>query len=166
MPTLKCNSTFGNFAWSASCDVSDEDMLTLANAGLLQILQRSPASRAEKVMAGYEKRPDKFNRSSIEFSDENAKTLATELGRSVEIAEGIEITPVVSATFHEIGGSSAPKFVEERQIVARHVAKGDLADWASTKIKYAGDTVDSDGQPTTEFLQAVKAFKTALLKAQ
>jgi hypothetical protein len=166
MPTLKCNSTFGNFKWTAECNVTDEQMLVLANAGLLQVLQRSPASRAEKVLAGYEKRPDKFNRSSIEFSDEAAKTLSTELGKAVEIAEGIEIVPTISVSEHVIGESTTPKFVEEKQIVARHVAKGDLAEWASTKIKFAGDTVDADGNPTTEFLQAVKNFKIALLKAQ
>ena len=140
--------------------------MILASAGLLQVLQRSPASKAEKSLAGYEKRPEKFNRSSIEYSDESAKALSGFLSEPIEIAEGQTIEPIVSATEHVIGESTAPKFVEEKQIVARHVAKGDLAEWASTKIRYAGDTVDAEGQPTTEFLTAVKAFKTALLKAQ
>jgi len=166
---LQCTSTFGNFKWTAEADVTEEQAAILANAGLLQVLQRSPASRAEKRMAnggkGYEKRPDKFERSSIEYSELAGKVLAGELGSEVEIAEGMTISPTVSVSFHEIGGSALPKFVEEKQIVSRHVAKGDLAEWASATVKFSGDTVDHDGNPTTDFLQAVKAYKTARLSA-
>lgn len=160
MTKLKCNSTFGNFRWAAECEVSDEQLAVLANAGLLQLLQRSPASRAEKVLAGYEKRPDKFERSSIEFSDANAKTLAQELSKPLEIAEGEEIKPAVVAEYHEIGASSAPKYVEEKGIIARHVKAGDFAQWMHDKVGFDATAGEAD---STEVLKAVKAYKQRLL---
>lgn len=163
MAKIKCSSTFGNFKWNAEADVTDEQMQILASAGLLQVLQRSPASRAEKVLAGYEKRPDKFNRASIEFSDENAETLATELQRPVEIADEIEITANVTVSEHEIGATAAPKYADEKQVVARHVEKGTLVKLAE-KVGFTGEgDLDADN---IAFLQAIKQFKTNLLKSQ
>lgn len=136
--------------------MNNEQMIVLASAGLLQVLQRSPASRAEKVLAGYEKRPDKFERSSIDFSDANAETLANELSKAIEIADGMEIQPTVVAEYHEIGGTSQPKFVEERAIVARHVKAGDFAQWISDEVGFKATVEDAE---KTETLAAVKAYK-------
>ena len=54
----------------------------LAIAGLIQIAQRTPAAKVEKKLAGYEKRPAKFDRGSIEFSAVNAQAFC-----SVMVAE-------------------------------------------------------------------------------
>ena len=160
---LQTTSTFGNFKWTAEAEVTEAQAEILANAGLLQVLQRSPATAAEKSLAGYEKRPDKFERKSIEYTDSNARQLEKFLSAEIEIADGVKITPTVVAQFHEIGASAAPKFVEEKAIIARHVKTGDLAEWASETIAYSGETVDHDGNASNEFLAAVKAYKTKML---
>jgi hypothetical protein len=162
MQNLTCNSTFGNFKWTASVDVSDEQARVLANAGLLQILQRSPASKAEKVLGKYEKRPSDFVRSSIPFSDENAKTLAKFLGDKVEIADGVTITPKVAVEYHEIGAASQPKFVDEKAIAKRHVDAGDFAQWMSETVGFKATVEDVD---KVEVLQAIKAYKARRLAA-
>ena len=162
MINLNCTSTFGNFRWTATASVTEEQAETLANAGLLQILQRSPASKAEKSLAGYEKRPDKFERKDIPFSDENALKLAGFLGETVEIAEGVEITPEVKVEFHEIGAASAPKFVEEKAIAKRHIDKGDFAQWMKATVGFEATAQDVD---KVETLQAIKAYKTKMLQS-
>src|SRR5215475_14095992 len=65
------NTNFGFFGWKASAEVSQAMLELLAGLGLLQILQRSPATEAEKKLANYEKRPKGFQRSSIEHNKTN-----------------------------------------------------------------------------------------------
>ena len=85
MPIVNAKSTFGNFKWIAKCEVSEVVRDILADLGFLWVMQRTPSSNAEKALAGYEKRPAGFKRSEIDFSDENAKTLAGLLAEAVEI---------------------------------------------------------------------------------
>lgn len=77
--TIKFGSVFGNFQWEAEAEISE----TLANAllplGALQVAQRSPSTAAEKAMAGYEKRPNGFKRTTIPFNEGNADTLRKHL---------------------------------------------------------------------------------------
>jgi hypothetical protein len=160
MVTLNCNSTFGNFAWKATASVSEEQAKVLADMGLLQILQRSPASQAEKSLAGYEKRPDKFERKSIAYSDANARSLEKFLSGKLEIAEGVFIDATVTAEFHEIGATSLPKFVEEKAIAKRHIDAGDFAQWMANTVGFKATVEDAD---KTETLVAIKAFKTKML---
>lgn len=162
MPQVKAESTFGNYKWFANAEISAEQAATLANLGFLWIMQRSPSSNAEKVMAGYEKRPEGFKRNSIDFSDAGVKTLSTELSKAIEIADGQSITPVVSkVVFHEIGAGAEPKFAEEKRIVARHVEAKDIATWAIDKVGFTGEG-DLDTE-NVEFLKAVKAYKQRIL---
>jgi hypothetical protein len=161
MHTLTCTSTFGNFKWTAQAQITDEQAVILAEKGLLQIIQRSPASEAEKVLGNYEKRPTDFVRSSIPFSEDNAETLAKFLGAEIELGEGVVIKPSVSVIEHEIGAASQPKFVEEKQIVERHAKAGDLVAWATDKVGFTGEG-DLDVE-NVEFLKAVKAYKAAIL---
>jgi len=166
MTKLNCNSTFGQYKWSAIAEVSQEQLEILASAGLLQVLQRSPASKAEKLMAGYEKRPDKFERSSIPFDAQGQKVLETELGSPIEIAAktkdspAITVEAVITTSFHEIGAGTEPKYVEEKAIIARHVKVGDFAQWMTDKVGFAATASDVD---STEVLRAVKAYKQRLL---
>jgi hypothetical protein len=147
-------------------EVETDVAVALANAGLLQIIQRSPASKAEKSMAndgkGYENRPKDFVRSSIPFSDENAATLSKFLGETIEVAEGIEITPVVTAKEHVIGATKEPAYAEEKRIVQKHIDSGTkMVSWATDKIGYLGG---GDLTPdNVELLKAVKAFKAKLI---
>lgn len=76
---IKTSSVFGNFKWEAEADVDPSQLHALAQKGLLQDLQRSPSTAAEKSMAGYDKRPKGFERNSIGYSDARADVLATAL---------------------------------------------------------------------------------------
>lgn len=168
MHNLECTSTWGNFEWTAKVEVTEEQAVILANAGLLQILQRSPASKAEKAMAnngaGYEKRPEGFVRSSIEFSDANATTLAKFLGETIEIAKDVKITPLVKAVYHEIGATKEPVYFQEKQIVQKHIDAKDVVTWAVDKIGYTGGgELNADN---IELLKAVKEFKNRLIAEQ
>lgn len=98
---VETKSVFGNFDIQVEAEIDNKALKeVVAPAGLLQIVQRSPASKAEKLL-GYpdaKKRPDKFERNSIPFNQENADALAKALSGEVEIAEGVKIvlTTIVS----------------------------------------------------------------------
>lgn len=156
MPILNCESTFGNFGWTATLDVSQEIANILASKGLLQILQRSPASEAEKKLAGYEKRPKDFERKEIPYSEANAQVLAELLGAKHEIDEGIFIQPTLEVKFHEIGAGKEPAYKDEKVIVARHIKEGDFAQWMTDKVGMSGVTAADADKP--EVLQAVRTF--------
>lgn len=159
MPTVKASSTFGNFEWSGHADVTDTQANILMNLGALQVMQRSPSSRAEKVLGGYEKRPDNFKRNSIEYSEDNAKVLSDELSKPIEIADGVEISFTIDEVkFYEIGKGAEPKFVEEKTIVQRHVKAGDFLDWVRDEVGFKGE-VDREPENDTKVLAAVKAYK-------
>ncbi len=161
MAQVKAESTFGNYKWFANAEVSTEQMTTLANLGFLWVMQRTPSSQAEKAMAGYEKRPEGFKRSSIDFNDKGAKQLTAELGKSVEIEKDDEITPVITKVQkHDIGAGAEPKFAEEKKIVARHITAGDVSDWNVSKVGYEGRDLTVEN---VEFLKAVKAYKQRIL---
>lgn len=165
MAIVKAESTFGNFKWFAQCEVSEVIRDILANLGFLWVMQRSPSSNAEKALAGYEKRPAGFKRSEIDFSDEAAAMLKTELGKEVEIDENVKITPeVLNVIFHEIGKVAEPKYADEKKAIQRHIDAKDIVAWASDKVGFTGEG-DLDVN-NIEFLKAVKEFKLQLLKAQ
>jgi hypothetical protein len=165
MPIVKAESTFGNFKWFAQAEISDAIRDVLSNLGFLWIMQRTPSSNAEKVLAGYEKRPTGFKRSEIEFSDDNAVTLGKLLGAPVEVAEDVEITPqVLKVIFHEIGAGVEPKYADEKKAIARHIEARDIVTWASDKVGFTGEG-DLNAE-NVEFLKAVKAFKARVLAEQ
>lgn len=164
MNTVKANSQFGNFEWFGHAEVTDEQYATLASLGFLWVMQRSPSSNAEKSLAGYKKRPDGFKRSNIQYTAESAVELVKLLSAKAEIADGMEITPVIDNVKEYEPTVATPKYAEERAIIARHVQKKDIDEWITT-VGYSGDTVDHEGNPTTEFLQAVKVYKNKLIAA-
>lgn len=126
MTQLKCESTMGNFNFKAATEVSDEVLVILANMGLLQVLQRSPVTTAEKRMAGYEKRPKDFKRASIDFNEVNAAILAEELGKAVAYGEPAKegdkapefpLTIVTEVIQHFPGEGAEPAFAEEKKFL-------------------------------------------------
>jgi hypothetical protein len=165
MPIVNAESTWSNFKWFANCEVSDAVRDLLADLGFLWVMQRTPSSNAEKAIAGYEKRPDGFKRSSIEFSDENAELLKSELGKEVEIDENVKIVPnILNVIFHEIGKTVEPKYADEKKAVQRHIEAKDIVQWNADKVGYLGDgDLDTNN---VEFLKAVKELKNRLLKEQ
>lgn len=159
MPILKCESTFGNFGWKASLDVTQEIADILASKGLLQILQRSPASEAEKKLAGYEKRPKDFERKMIPFNQANANVLSEYLGAKHEIEEGVFIQPTLEVEYHEIGGGKELVYKDAKLVIARHIKEGDFAQWMDSVVGVKGVTADDAEKP--EVLQAVHAMLKA-----
>lgn len=104
--------TFGNFIVSAAADiVLNEPVSPLTKAiiekGFLQLLQRVPASNAEKALAGYEKRPAGFKRDSIPYSEENALALSDAFGTTVEVEEGVNLPFAITDVKENEGGESA-----------------------------------------------------------
>lgn len=104
---IQASWTFGNFNVTAAAEIpftEPVDKLTKAivEKGFLQLLQRVPASKAEKALAGYEKRPEGFKRTSIPWSEENAIKLAEEFGTEVEVEEGVMLKfAIVDVTENE-----------------------------------------------------------------
>ena len=110
--------TFGNFVITAATTVETAEPVgpvaaALMEKGFLQLLQRVPASNAEKALAGYDKRPTGFKRDSIPYSEENAVALAEAFGTSVEVSAKTETSPAVILPFSILdvkeneGGESA-----------------------------------------------------------
>jgi hypothetical protein len=164
MMTVKTGSRFGNFAWTAKGQINDELVAILLPFAITQILQRSPSSNAEKAMAGYEKRPEGFKRDSIEFDSDMADILRDHLEKaSVEVGEGDAKKTIPLGLKVEveqyIPTAAESKFTEEKAIVARHEATGDLEDWLKTKVGFTGDREDEQA-----VLVAVREFKKAALK--
>lgn len=161
---VKANSRFGNFAWVAEVEVDEEMTAILLPFAITQILQRSPSSEAEKLMAKYEKRPEGFKRDSIPFSEANAKILAKALeGAKVSVGEGKdakELELSLTANVEEyVPTVSESKFTEERAILTRHETKGDKEEWLKNSVGFTGDQKDEQA-----VLVAVREFKKAALK--
>jgi len=155
---VKAESTFGNFKWFGHAIVNLEQLIILACLGFLWVMQRSPSSAAEKELAGYEKRPAKFERKSIAFSDERSTLLGKLLAKPVEIAKDMLITPIIDKVqFHEIGAGVEPVYKEEKVIVQRHIEAKDIVTWATDVVGFTGEG-DLDVE-NVEFLKAVKAYK-------
>jgi hypothetical protein len=162
---VNAESQFGNFKWFATAEVSDTQKDILADLGFLWVMQRSPSSTAEKSLAGYEKRPDGFKRSQIEFSDENAQALSKLLGMDAEIDKGVTITPnITKVEFYEIGAKAEPAYADEKKAVLRHIADKTIATWAMDTVGFSGEG-DLDVS-NVALLKAVKEFKNRLLAEQ
>lgn len=170
---LKTNSTFGNYKFDVTAEVSEKQVEVLAGLGLLQLLQRTPASAAEKKLAGYEKkRPDGFKRTDIAYSEDGAKVLkgfleSAQLDVAPEGADKEELEALAieaTVTEHVPGEGATPKFTREREIYAKRGTEGRLDELAS-KVGFAGDVGDgtADNAPV-EFLRAMKVWLDAKAK--
>lgn len=185
MHTLKTSSTFGNFKFEAEAKVTDEQLAILASAGLLQALQRSPATAAEKELAGYEKRPASFKRSSIDFSEANATVLAKHLSE-IEVegepaigADGKEVAGaksklsiLVTTAEHVPNAGAEPKYAEEKRTIGLYLTSGTTPGKLTngeprTATSFANNrgitppADDATWQDDTEFLSAVRDWARA-----
>lgn len=168
---IKYGSVFGNFAWSATADVSDELVSVLAPLGALQLAQRSPSTAAEKVLAGYEKRPKGFNRNTIPFSEVGAETLAKNL-RTIRLETGrnekdepvyAEIKADVTVVEH-VPSEADVKMPDERAAYARN-AKADTLDKLAEKVGFEGEVGDGTAENApVEFLRAIRQWSRDQLK--
>lgn len=166
---IQYGSIFGQFKWTAEAEISDELVAALVPLGALQIAQRSPSTAAEKELAGYDKRPEKFSRTKdINYSEANAKVLAKHLETvQVEIGRDEKDKPVYktfAATVvveQHTPGEADVKMADERKAYARNGEKNTLAKLAA-KVGFAGEVGDgkSENAPV-EFLRAIRAWAKA-----
>lgn len=73
--SVKVSRTFGNFEWAGTFDVPEAAVESLVAAGIVRTIQSKPSGAVEKALAGYSKRPEKFQRTDIAFTAENAEAL-------------------------------------------------------------------------------------------
>ena len=159
-------SNFGYFGWRSSVELTDEQLAYFAGLGVLQLMQRSPSTNAEKILGKFEKRPSDFKRSDIKFSDSNKEVFVREMSTKQEIENDhgkFTINPVTECWFHDLGATAAPKYADEKKAVERHITAGDIAKWAVEQVEYAGDDLTTEN---VEFLQAIKACKMRKLAEQ
>lgn len=109
--------TFGNFDVTVEAEVSEEQVTAMLKKGVLQVLQRTPATKAEQAVAGDDWevgkkggliRPDGFERSSIPFTQENANRVAQGFGTSVKMDEGGTLAYKVTRVVEHVGGDISP----------------------------------------------------------
>lgn len=164
MQKINTKWTFGNYEVSLTANVDDKQLVALAAAGLTQVAQRGPSSKAEKQLAGYDKRPAGFKRDSIEYTQENAEVLK-EVFQEMEIAADVILRSHVEVSEYVPAENVVSKFTEEKVIIANHVEAGDLETWAKAKAKFDGSLTNDDGSYTTDFLLAVRKLKLAAYAA-
>lgn len=161
-----------------------ENLVGLVSAGITQVLQRKPASAWEKAAAGYTKRPDKFERNSIKFSDELATLMqttmasaivqapeaakaATDTTEAVEAKPAIKVSDIATLTVVEyVPEVKAYKFRDEIEIIARHESADDIEAWLEEKCGFDGAYEDSTTESgyTLDALNAVKAYVDKVTK--
>lgn len=122
MKTKTIDQIYGNFNLRVEATYDEAHRETLEGLGILQVMQRVPASTADKALdgknwlpgkkAGTLLKPDKWSRTgNIPYSPEAAQKLKDgAMGERVEIAEGVFINfRVVGVTEHESGTASPMK---------------------------------------------------------
>jgi hypothetical protein len=116
------NQIYGNFDLKVEVEYEEKDVPTLIALGALQVMQRVPASTADKKIDGKNwvkgkkegtlLKPEKWSRTTnIPFTPETAKAIQDgAMGTTVSIAEDVALPfKVVSVTEHESGDASPMK---------------------------------------------------------
>jgi hypothetical protein len=161
MITLSTKSTFGNYAFSAEAAVTEEQRDALAGLGLLQILQRTPSTKAEKELAGYgKKRPEGFKRTDIAFSPAGAAVLKgfLEDAKVEMVVDGKEVEQplAVDVSVSEyIPASAEMKWKDEKAKIA---SKGGDAAALAALAKAVGYTGTDLTEESVPFCQAIRAW--------
>lgn len=140
------------FKLTASAEISEKQAEMLQSIGLASVLYRAGASVANEILGV------KSN-SKAEYSDADAAKLAAGLakwakGEDSPLEGGFDLTVAVSRYVH--GEGQAPKYVEEKTLIARHIKDGDFAQWMSDQVKFPATAADIEN---VEVLKAVKAYK-------
>lgn len=147
----------GNFAVSAEAEVNPDQFAILADAGLLQFTQRTPFSSAEKLMAGYDKRPAGFKRNSIDYTADNALTLESVLEKPIEIADGVTVTLSNISVAEYVPAVAEPKFASERAKYAKVGTDAAKLAKLAKAVSYTGELGDGTAaNAPVAFLEAIK----------
>lgn len=182
--------TIGNFQYDATVEVTPEQEKVLLEQGALRLFQGQPSGKWEKEMAypGKDaKRPEKFTRKDIPFSQTGADTLVKvlsdvkiEIGRNEKDEKILEDLAIDISNVREYTGAVAaePKYKAEKDLLNLYLFE---ADGKTAKLMKDGTTprsaatfAESRGlaAPTepwdedTEFLASVKAWYKAQAASQ
>ncbi len=166
MKEIKVESTFGNYKWEASVMIGEAQEDAILAMGILQILQRTPATTAEKELATKhklwdgDKRPTGFKRNTIPYSDEGAKILMDAM-EAAEVDKDDPLVIEVKVSEHVPGEGSTPKFTDEKAIITSK--GGDATRLAATAkaVGYEGGDLTVDN---LDFLRAIKTYRDAEAK--
>lgn len=169
MKTIKTNWNSGNFSLSHEVECSDDQVLLLAEKGLLWYMQRNRQHDvvlgAFETVNGKQVRRKAFKRGDVGYGKPLADKLTAAYGEvSLSDAE-VDKLPVDTAVGEYIRDVTDSKFTEETAIASRHESAGDLEDWLKAKCKFEGDTHGDDGEYSAEMLRAVRGYKLEVLRA-
>jgi len=145
------------FKIAATAEISDAQLPVLAGIGLASVLYRAGAGVINEAL-------NVKSNSKAEFSDADAQTITTALAKWAQggdspLKGGFNLGAQITRYVH--GEGTTPKYVEEKRIIARHVASGDFAQWMSEEVEFPATAADAE---KTEVLAAVKAYKQRRLE--
>lgn len=156
-------SNFGQFGYTLACKLTDEQVEKILKEGILHIAQRAPASRVEKTLEGYTKRPSKdsgWTRDQIEYTEAKARQFEVEMAKEFKKEAGIDVSVVAERyepEHRELAYAEAKKVIKSASQHG-HVALTQLAKNAN----YTGTNLTIDN---VEFVQAVETARQASLAA-
>lgn len=170
---IKYGSVFGNFKWEAIAEIDEKLVPVLSALGALQVAQRTPSSNAEKVLAGYEKKPAGFKRDSIDYSETNGNTLASFLeSMKVEVGRDEKEAPIfatidAAVTVKKYEGSTADVVMKEERAAYARNAKGEgkfkSLEALAEEVGYDGELGDGTAENApVAFIRAIKDYSKRL----
>jgi hypothetical protein len=151
MKTITIKKTrFGRYAWTATANVNDDQLLELAADGLLWQLQRTPSSNAEKAFVG--KRVKGFKRTTIPFTSEGVELLRNHLEANAKGSCTCEV-----AIEEHVPTVVEPKFARAKAVLDQMVLL-DIVEQYATKIGFV------DFEDAEELNEENVAFLAAITK--
>ncbi len=155
-------SNFGQFGYGVTLELTPAQVEEILAEGVLHIAQRAPASRVEKILAGYDKRsdmPDGWTRDQIAYSDELARTFEIELAKEIAKVAHVKVSSVTAERYEVT--EREPAYAEAKKLVKAAAKMGKAA--VASLAKNANYTGSNLTVENVEFLQAIEAARQAQL---
>jgi hypothetical protein len=162
-------SNFGLIAYTVTFKATEAQVNKLAALGALHLAQRGPASRVEKILAGYDKSRkemgDGWTRKDIGYSAEIADKFVSNMQR--EIAKDCadpDNAPLLGVEVSVQASEYTPSareiaYAEAQKIVKNAIATKRIANL----VKNCGYKGGNHTVENVEFLQAVEAYRQQLI---
>jgi hypothetical protein len=157
-------SNFGNFAYTVTCELTNEQVETILAEGLLHIAQRAPASRVEKTLAGYKNRidmGDDWTRDQIDYTEEKARQFEVEMAREFEKVAHIKVQSV--SADHYTPETRPVAYADAKQVIKTALANKTLLKLVKD-VGFKGDVTAETALENAEFIQAVDTERRARIK--
>lgn len=167
MKQVKVEWNYGQFRVSAVANVSEELEASILRSGVLQVLQRGPATAAEKQFWGDKKRPDGFERDGIAFSDENAIKIAEGFGSEAVVKDETGTKLKMPFVISDVSARPEAEKAEKKFAAAQKIVKGKggdptrLGDLAE-KVGFEYEDESELTVENVEFLQAIDEYVNAI----